>query len=91
MLYNKNEDENQRTFYVLSFISVLIVSIIVTLLIYYFVRYKKKLFFDAAGRKSIETTGGYQNVFIKLKEIIECDDIIKLEQEVVSKNNYFYI
>jgi len=84
MLYSKNEDENQRSYYIILFVSVLIISIIITLLIYYFVRYKKKLFFDAAGRKLIEMTGDYQNAFLKLKEIIETDDIIKLEQEVVS-------
>ena len=84
MLNNKNEDENQRAYYIIAFISVLVISIIITLLIYYFVRYKKKQFFDAAGRKSIEMTGNFQNAFLKLKEIIELDDIIKLEQEVVS-------
>jgi len=85
MFFIKNEDESQRSYYIFLFVFVLIISIIITLLIYYFVRYKKKLYFDAAGRKFIEMTGDYQNAFLKLKEIIEVDDIVKLEQEVVSK------
>jgi hypothetical protein len=85
MRNSKNEDEYLRKYFVFIFVSVLIISIIITLLIYYFVRYKKKLFFDAAGRKLIEMTGDYQNAFLKLREIIKDDDVIKLEQEVVSK------
>ena len=84
VINNKNEDEKLRSFYVILFISVLILSIVSTLLIYYFIRYKKKPFFDAAGRKEIEMTGDYQNFVSKLQNIIEEDDIFRLEQEVVS-------
>jgi len=86
LIIAKNEDENLRKFYTILFFSVLLFSIITTLLIYYFIRYKKKPFFDAAGRKNIEMTGDYQNFISKLQTIIQEDDIFKLEQEVVSKN-----
>lgn len=85
LILSKNEDENLRKFYTILFFSVLLFSIITTLLIYYFIRYKKKPFFDAAGRKNIEMTGDYQNFISKLQTIIQDDDIFKLEQEVVSK------
>lgn len=84
MNISKNEGENQRIFYVLLFCGVLTLSLIITILIYYFIRHKKKTFFDAAGRKLIEFSGDYPDACIKLKEIIENDDIVKLEQEVVS-------
>jgi hypothetical protein len=81
----KNEDENLRKYYTILFLSVLFFSMITTLLIYFFIRIKKRPFFDAAGRKNIENTGDYQNFLSKLTSIIQEDDIFTLEQEVVSK------
>ena len=89
MLNLKNEDEKQRTYFILMFCSILIISLITTLLICYFIRYKKKFYFDAAGRKYIESTGDMKNILLQINEIIQLDDIIKLEQEVVSKYFFF--
>ena len=82
---NTNEEEKYRRFFTTIFLSVLLFSIISTLLIYYFIRYKKKPLFDAAGRKEIENTRDYQNLISFMELIFKEDDIIKLEQEVVSK------
>jgi cbb3-type cytochrome oxidase subunit 3 len=79
------EQTNQRIIYVIVFCAVLLLSIILTLVIYYFVRYKKKYFFDAAGRKFIESTGELSNLENKLMEIIQFDNHEQLEDEVISK------
>jgi ankyrin repeat protein len=50
------------------------------MLIYYFVRHKKKYYFDAAGRKFIVSSDQYMNIIYHLMEIIQFDD-----QELLSK------
>jgi hypothetical protein len=85
---NNNKDtDNERMIYIVIFCVVLIISIIATFIIYYCVRYKKKYFFDAAGRKFIESTGELSNLINKLMEVIQFDNKEELEQEVISKNN----
>ena len=79
-------DEN-RIIYIVLFISFLIISIISTALIYYFVRHKKKSFFDAAGRKYIESLGDYDMLLEIFEKIIRNDEKESLEAEVISKNN----
>ena len=61
----KNGDEYLRKYYTIIFFSVLLFSIVTTLLIYFFIRIKKRPFFDAAGRKNIEMSGDYQNFLFK--------------------------
>ncbi len=75
-----NIDSN-RTVYVVLFLSFLITSLISTALIYYFVRYKKKSYFDASGRKYIEILGGYDMLLELFETIIKNDERDMLEKE----------
>lgn len=81
-----NNDAN-RTFYVVLFISFLIISVISTALIYYFVRHKKKSFFDASGRKYIEILGDYDMLLELFEKIIKNDELDLLEKEIISTFN----
>jgi hypothetical protein len=78
-----NNDAN-RTFYVVLFIAFLIISVISTSLIFYFVRYKKKSFFDAAGRKYIEILGDYDVLLEFFENILKNDEKDLLEKEIIS-------
>ena len=78
---NKNTSDNEkfRSLYVCIFCLILIFSIIFTILIYYFVRHKKRYYFDAAGRKFIASSDNYTNIIYQLLEIIQFDyqDLLK--------------
>lgn len=82
---NTIANDDNRTFYVVLFMVFLIVSIISTALIYYFVRYKKKSYFDAAGRKYIESLGDYDMLLELFEKIIKNDEKELLEGEIISK------
>jgi len=84
-LSNADIDDKNRVFYIVLFISFLIVSIISTAIIYYFVRHKKKSFFDAAGRKYIEFLGDYNMVLEIFEKIIKDDQKELLEEAIISK------
>ncbi len=79
------EINHERMTYIFIFGIVLLVAIIITLIIYYCIRHKKKYFFDAAGRKFIESSGEFSNLINNLMEIIQFDNREKLEEEVNSK------
>jgi hypothetical protein len=49
-ILEKLSHEKFRIHYILSFCFLIIIAIVVTLCIYYFVRHKKKYYFEAAGR-----------------------------------------
>jgi hypothetical protein len=82
----KNKEEI-RIRYLIMFIVFLILSIISTVLIYYFVRYKKKYFFDASGRKFIVSTGQFANIINKINQTIQFDNRDELRYMVESKEN----
>lgn len=77
----QNDSEKFRSLYVAIFCLILIFSLIFVALIYYFVRHKKKYYFDAAGRKFIVSSDQYINIIYHLMEIIQFDD-----QELLSKS-----
>ncbi len=81
---NATKDDQNRIFYVVLFLSFLIFSIITTGLIYYFVRYKKKSFFDASGRKYIEFHGDYNTMVEIFEKIIKDDQKALLEEQIIS-------
>lgn len=85
-----NNDAN-RSLYVVLFISFLIISVISTALIYYFVRHKKKSYFDAAGRKYIEILGDYDMLLELFEKIIKNDEFDLLEKEIISKFIFHFI
>lgn len=78
-------DEDKRSVYLAIFCSLLIFSIITTLVIYYCVRHKKKYYFDAAGRKFIISSGDFENIVNKIRDIIQFDRKDDLEQQVIRK------
>ena len=81
------DKEGIRIRYFVLFVVFLILSIISTLLIYYFVRYKKKYFFDAAGRKFIVSSGQFANIINKINQTIQFDDRDELKYMTESKEN----
>ena len=82
----KNKEEI-RIRYLIMFMVFLIPSVISTLLIYYFVRYKKKYFFDASGQKFIVSTGQFANIINKINQTIQFDNRDELRYMVESKEN----
>jgi ankyrin repeat protein len=78
-----SENEKYRSLYVVIFCLILIFSLIFTLLIYYFIRHKKRYYFDASGRKFIVSSDDYSNIIYKLMEIIQFDDRELLEKKVI--------
>lgn len=84
------DHEKYRIRYVLLFCSILIFSLILTIIIYYLVRHKKKYHFDASGilhplslgRKVILTQDEYPQLISKLTGIIQADDRGELERLV---------
>jgi hypothetical protein len=52
------------------------------------VRYKRKYFFDASGRKFIVSTGDYSHLINKIIEIIGFDNKRELEDQVNSSNSF---
>jgi hypothetical protein len=80
-----------RASYLVLFGSVLLLTIIITLCVYYLVRYKRKYYFDAAGRKFIVSDGEHSDLVLKMMEIIQFDNKYLLEEEVISNFYFFYI
>jgi hypothetical protein len=78
--------EKERSFYLTIFISVLVFTLISTVIVYYLVRYKKKFYFDAAGRKFIVISEDFSNFVNRLSELIKTDDRQALESLVVGNN-----
>ena len=83
------KSQYSRANYLILFCSVLLLTIIITLCVYYFVRYKKKYYFDAAGRKFIVSDGEHSDLVLKMMEIIQFDNKNLLEEEVISKFNFY--
>lgn len=75
--------QDSRAFYIVLFSIFLVISIGTTALIYYFVRHKKKSFFDAAGRKYIESLGDYDMLLTSFEKMIREDDKDAIEREIV--------
>jgi uncharacterized membrane protein len=80
------KSQNSRASYLILFGSVLAITVVITLCVYYFVRYKKKYYFDAAGRKFIVSSGEQSKLILKMMEIIQFDNKKLLEEAVISKN-----
>jgi hypothetical protein len=79
---NISENEKYRPLYVTIFCLILLFSIAFASLIYYFIRYKKRYYFDASGIKFIVSSDDFSNMIYKLLEIIQYDDKELLEKKV---------
>ena len=77
------EKTESRVLYIVLFAAFLLISIISTILIFYFIRHKKKSFFEAAGRKYIESLGDYDILTELFNNIIKNDEKDKLEQHII--------
>ncbi len=83
-LNEEMKSQNNRSNYLILFCSVLILTVIITLCVYYLVRYKKKYYFDAAGRKFIVSNGEHSKLILNTMEIIQFDNKKLLEEAVIS-------
>lgn len=77
------DNHEERAYYIIIFAGFMIISIISTCLIYYFIRHKKRSFFEASGRKYIESLGENDVLICLFNNIIKNDEINKLEQHII--------
>jgi hypothetical protein len=80
----QSNEKYYRNIYIAVYLIVLFVSIATTVCIYYFIRHRKKYYFDAAGRKFIVASGEYENLIYKLIELLQFDNKPELEAYVKS-------
>jgi hypothetical protein len=81
----KLEDSNHNNYrgtYIAVFCIVLLVSVLSVAAVYYLIRYKKKYYFEAAGRKFIISINDIDELLLIFKDIIIADDKHKFEEVI---------
>lgn len=82
---HSDSEEAYRSLYLTIYCFVLMFGLVAISMVFYFVRYKKKFYFDAAGRRFIVSEGEHAHTVNKLNEIIQFDNRQHLE-DIVNSN-----